>query len=124
MKKIFTYILLFLFIFQSTSSFWIMASFYVNQKYIAENICINRFDLIPLCNGTCFLTKELKENDKKEQKIPTIKEKELQLYCQQIHFFSCDPGFIVLLPKNNLGYRNFKVTSPLLYSVFHPPETA
>lgn len=100
-----------------------MVSFYFNQKYIAENICINRFDQIPLCYGACFLTKKLKENNKKEEKIPNLKEKEVQLYCQELAFFDCNLDFKIQDGKNNLFYKNVKTLNLLIYSIFRPPES-
>ena len=32
-----------------------------------------------MCYGKCILAKQLKENDKQEQKIPNVKEKEIKL---------------------------------------------
>ena len=54
-----------------------MASFYIQQDYIAQNLCINRFDAIPVCKGQCYLKKQLKTNENQEKKK---KLKFLQIY--------------------------------------------
>jgi len=77
MKRALVLVFLLAFLYQSTSSFWIITSFYINQEYIAKNVCVNRFDAIPVCNGKCYLSKELKENQKKELQFPTIKNQEI-----------------------------------------------
>jgi len=78
MKKRILFLLLLSFIYQNTSSFWILTSFYINQAYIAANICVNRFDAIPICNGNCYLQQELSEDSDKKMELPTIKSKEIQ----------------------------------------------
>lgn len=122
MKKITTFFLLIVFVFQSTSNFWIITSFYINQDYIAENICINRFDKIPVCYGKCYLSKQLRENDKKEQKLPNIKEKEIQLFYYHDFYFTInkvtDNSYCIHYPQ----YRPEFFTEEYLYSVFHPPK--
>ncbi|WP_306350740.1 hypothetical protein [Flavobacterium sp. '19STA2R22 D10 B1'] len=122
MKKFIFHLFLLTFLYQSTSSFWIVSSFFINQEYIANTICINRFDAIPICNGKCFLSKELKENEKKEQKLPNVKDKEIQLFCTttidylqkvEVHY------------EEHATYPEYKtdfIVSSHLFSVFHPPK--
>lgn len=124
MKKLATLFLLCLFVFQSTNSFWIVASFYANQDYIAENICINRFDKIPVCKGKCFLSEQLKQSEKKEQKVPNVKDKETQLYFHTIavaFIARKKPVEVTQLPS--VG-SSTTITQPFFYSIFHPPRTA
>lgn len=74
--------------FQNAGSTWIIGDFYINQDYIVKNVCINRFDTIPICNGKCYLEYKLKANDKQEQKYPTVTYKEVQLFLQHPDQFS------------------------------------
>lgn len=124
MKKIVLYFLLVSFAFQSTGNLWIISSFYINQDYITKNLCINRFDKIPLCNGKCVLTKQLKDNDKEEQKFPNVKEKEIQLYfyCQESIEFS--KKITVENSKTAIIKKDSNIKNTFLYSIFHPPKTA
>ncbi|MNK34118.1 hypothetical protein D3C87_526190 [compost metagenome] len=124
MKRLFTYLVLLLFVFQSTGSLWIMVSFYANQDYIAQNICINRFDRIPVCNGKCYLSSQLKENEKKEQKIPNAKEKEIQLYFHLETAYSHPLAIVGNTSRNLSIHRNKIAANPMLYSIFHPPKAA
>ena len=48
-------------IMQSTGSVWIYLGFQYNKDYIESQICINRFDVIPLCKGSCYLEEKIKE---------------------------------------------------------------
>lgn len=110
--------------FQSTSNVWIVTSFYINRDYIAKELCINRFDKVPLCKGKCYLEKKMSDNEKEEQKIPTVKEKEIQLYFCPItptFFHSNTP---IEVSKSIVVKQNDNIKSTFLYSIFHPPKMA
>ena len=104
---------------QSLSQLFILGSFYLNRDFIAETKCENRFDKIKLCKGHCFLTKELKESEKKAEKFPDLKQKELKF---------TEQGF------ENISFEFVEVrelffnAECLLYSslqadcIFHPPR--
>lgn len=77
MKKAIAFFLLLIFTFQSTQSLWIITSFQINRDYIASNLCINRFDKVPVCKGQCFLDKELGKEQKQSKKNPSAIDKEL-----------------------------------------------
>lgn len=123
MKKSILFILLLSFLYQSTSSIWIITSFYINQDYIAKNICINRFDTIPVCNGKCFLEKELSADAEKEQQIPNIKNKEVHpLFLQVINY---KPVTAYIQGFTQIDYPEYTsnfIFSKLVFSVFQPPE--
>lgn len=123
MKKSITLFILFLFVFQNTSSLWIIGAFYVNQDYIAKNICINRFDAVPTCKGQCFLTKELKASEKKGQKLPNTTYKEIQLFCEnEIPFSFQNPTILFKKSYPILKIDNQKST--YIFSIYHPPKCA
>ncbi|MDD2983888.1 MAG: hypothetical protein PHQ74_10925 [Crocinitomicaceae bacterium] len=125
MKKFVAYILLMGFITQSFSQLWVMTSFYINREYIAENVCINRFEAIPVCKGQCFLDEKLKENEnKQEQRLPDLKQYQIQLF-QPVDFFSFDFQTNVIYKEITYGVldQNFN-TSEFTLSIFQPPQTA
>ncbi len=62
---------------QNSKSLWIVTSFQINREYIASNLCINRFDAIPLCKGQCFLNSALEKEQKSNQKTVLALEKEV-----------------------------------------------
>lgn len=124
MKKIVLYFLLMSFVFQSTSNLWIISSFYINQDYIAKNLCVNRFDKIPVCYGICFLSKQLKDNDKQEQKLPNVKEKEIQLYFYTQNTSQINRKITAVNANKVIITKDCDITNPLLYSIFHPPKMA
>ncbi len=108
---------------QSTSSLWILGSFYINQDYISKNVCVNRFDAMPICKGKCYLNNELKENEKKEQKLPDLKQKEINLFCQTKDVFTAPR----LIAKSQISIYPQPITfhiSNYHSSIFHPPQVS
>ena len=48
---------------------WGAVAYYrINRDYIAENLCVNRDKPMLDCNGQCYLAKQLKAAEEKEQK--------------------------------------------------------
>lgn len=124
MKKTAVYFLLILFVIQSTSNLWIISSFYINRDYIAKELCINRFDKMPVCKGICYLEKKISDNEKKEQKIPNVKEKEIQLYFYQQESIEFSKKSIVENSKMAIIQKDSNIKNTFLYSIFHPPKMA
>ena len=124
MKKIVLHIMLLTFVFQSTCNFWILISFYANREYIAENICINRFDQMPVCKGQCFLNKQLKETQKQEQKLPDLKGKEIQLFINTLEVAYNEPVFFFQETSTPHILPDFTLIKQLPSSIFHPPKLA
>jgi len=98
-----------------------MASFYAQRVYLSKNLCVNRFDAIPVCKGQCYLTKQLKEKEKKEQNLPDLKQKEIQLFCQNNLSFEF-PKTILEERLNTLNFKDNFLSSDYLFSVFRPPQ--
>lgn len=124
MKKSILLLLLLSFIYQNTSSFWILTSFYINQDYIAENICINRFDAIPMCYGSCYLQSELSEDTDTKMDLPLLKMKEIQPLFNQIAVYEYDAvqGLVVDFVQQPSTYVHTKRFNHFIGSVFQPPE--
>lgn len=121
LKKMASILLIAAFLVQCTSQLWIMVAFKINQDYIAANLCINRFDAIPVCKGSCFLEDQLNQDQKQQQKFPDLKTREITLFCHgNTIAYLTQP----LLPKDNVSYTSHKVSfisSDYLRSVFRPP---
>ena len=58
----------------------ILTAFHLNRDYISSNLCVNRFDAIPLCKGSCYLEKQLSDNEQQQQDTPELKLKEISLF--------------------------------------------
>ncbi|MFC0777021.1 hypothetical protein [Flavobacterium sp. HJSW_4] len=121
MKRGITLIILMLLVFQNAGSIWIIGDFYINRDYIAKNICVNRFDAVPMCNGKCYLVNKLKANDKQEQKFPSVNYKEVQLFLEVPFTIS----FPTIRSEFKMEYPFLKEAnqkSSFIFSIYHPPK--
>lgn len=120
MRKLMTIFIMLVFLVQTFSQVGILLSFYLNQDYISKNLCINRFEAIPICKGSCVLEKKLADNEKKEQTGTAIKNSEWQVVLfdqeQPLSFFNPD-----LVIKLNFGCYPENILSGYHHSIFHPP---
>jgi len=122
LKKVLSILLIIAFLVQSTSQLWILVAFKINQEYIAANLCINRFEAIPVCKGSCFLEKQLSQDQKKQEKNTDLKLKEINLFYQGnateqlAHFVSFNSRNTYILLNGAL------ISSDFLRSVFRPPS--
>jgi hypothetical protein len=106
---------------QSTKSFWIITTFHINRDYIAENLCVNRFDKIPTCKGQCYLNNQLEKEHKESKKQNNIFEKDFVFITPK----SVD--FVVAI-KTQMGKNEIsKFYTPIKFSSYidcieNPPE--
>ncbi|MBP6730968.1 MAG: hypothetical protein KA149_02855 [Chitinophagales bacterium] len=68
LKKLAVYSLLLLLLVQTSGKLAILGYYTLNKKYITENLCVNRSKPKMHCNGHCYLSKQLKKSDEREQK--------------------------------------------------------
>jgi len=123
-KRILSILFLGAILLQSFSSLFILANFYINRADISQNLCVNRFDKVKLCKGKCYLEKDLKQNEKQQEKFPDLKLKEINLYCPTVsleNYFS--DNALQLLPKV-FKFEMNHYSSAQLTSIFHPPRVA
>ncbi|MEM1134596.1 MAG: hypothetical protein AAGI07_02065 [Bacteroidota bacterium] len=93
----------------------------MNQDYIAKFLCEEKDEAITMCYGNCYLSKELKKTEEKEQnQLPSI----LKLKVEALFFYEQNnllPNlFIGDMLKHNTGYLYAKA-STLPSGIFHPP---
>lgn len=72
MKKGFILILVMVMLLQSSIRSVYVAYYQINQDYIATVLCINKAKPASTCNGKCYLSKKMKEQEKQEQTIPSV----------------------------------------------------
>ena len=104
---------------QSSSQLWIETVFYLNRDYIAQELCVNRFDRIPLCKGSCVLEKKLEE-DTEKSKAPQIRQMDvIFFYVARLHLAPPESFSIqsVKQPIINVWIRQLGHTD----GVFRPP---
>ena len=125
LKKLLTILLALAFVVQSTSQLWIKAAFYSNRDYIANNLCINRFDTIPLCKGSCYLEEKLAQ-DKEQQKSTSaeVKAKEIVLFFQQPSLELYAQSNIAFFIEREFNFFSYNcIPQDFISKVFHPPIT-
>lgn len=92
----------------------------INQDYIAEYLCVNKDRPMLNCNGKCYLSKMLQEEqNEKQQNLPAIDLKEYPI------------GFVEILlldlhvkshKKNGLPHLSVEEPRQFIDSIFHPPN--
>lgn len=119
--KIFATIFLTFSIFiQTFSTFIIQADFFLNRSYIAKNLCVNRDKPMMHCNGKCYLSKKLKDQEKQDQSPVSKTEKfDVQpFFIPQL--FSVKTAVVISKPQYFIGNEN--VVSSFPRFIFHPPS--
>jgi hypothetical protein len=123
MKKCTALIVLVMLMYQHISSIWTICAFYANQDYIARNICINRFDAVPICKGQCYLEKELKSDEKQQDKVPSVTYKEVQLFYENQITISFVKR-ICFIKKSYPILKKDGEESSYIFTIYHPPRCA
>jgi hypothetical protein len=105
----------------ATFSQWMLiASFDINQKYIASTLCENRNHPEKHCNGHCFLNKQLNTQEKQNGNTATAKEKiAIQLFAEE--FINNN----ILIPSTNTSNDasyTLDVSQEHILSFFQPPQ--
>ncbi len=106
------------------SRFYIYAGFELNQKYIAQNLCINKNRPWLHCNGKCYFMRKVKEAEQNEKKQEQNDQKNLY-----------QEGLPASLPGLTIAFKqsNPKITYPHTitpktiqrsYSILLPPKVA
>jgi len=102
----------------------ILVNFKINQDFIAEVLCINKDEPITVCNGTCYLSQELKKAyESEEHEAPLIKSERIEM----IYLYS-ERTFEVLLSSDqvvnspNTVYVNKLFPLTFATGIFHPPK--
>lgn len=104
---------------------YIVSSFYVNRDYIARDLCINRFDKIPVCKGSCYLEKQLSEHEEKQfPKHPSGKFKQFEWTFYLEESFTCKESAVFDEPDCSASFFTRKSTLFTFHPlIFHPPQT-
>ncbi|ADY52011.1 hypothetical protein Pedsa_1449 [Pseudopedobacter saltans DSM 12145] len=102
------------------SRLFVFAGFELNQKYIAETLCVNRDKPQMHCNGHCYLMTKLQQAQEKQKQ----QEKETQKHSFQEAFFEEIAMFDFKLEELHIqnahipNMRGVDTSFPL----FHPPR--
>jgi len=104
---------------------WGAVAYYrVNQDYIAKNLCENRDKPMLNCNGQCYLAKQLKAFEEKEQKSNSErleKMPEVVLAFQAIEPVFSARFMATIAIENHFPAQEF-FPNPAAKGFFHPPQ--
>jgi hypothetical protein len=106
---------------QSVQRTWIVASWKINQSYIAANLCENRLEQKSCCAGSCYLNKELAANEQKEQSAPANEKTKSELIC---NVFAYD---LVVNHHQGIFFTTHSIVwkqgqpQQASFTIFHPP---
>lgn len=110
---------------QSFSKIWIVISFKIHQKYIAENFCVNRNMPAPImCSGKCYLNEQLKkETEETPSQFPTAQFSKTEVVHYQDFFLPAFSDLAFDTQQNSLFpcYKDFP-SQLLVRKFFHPPQ--
>lgn len=105
----------------SFGSLFVYASFKINQKEIAQTICVQRKQAFNSCNGRCELQKSIKKYSDNERKMQdSLKDKLELIYVQndaEINFNAIS----VIESKENSSILFEKKPIKASNLTFHPP---
>src|SRR5438094_478409 len=120
MKLIGVTILLICLIAATFSQWLLIAGFDLNENYIAKELCVNKSNPHSHCNGHCYLSKQLNNEEKQSNPLSTSsKEKfEVQLFC--IDGSNNIQATSYFISTTYSALQNFS-PQEVLKKTFHPP---
>ncbi len=120
LKQFIAFLFLIAFATQTFGQAITVANFYLNQNYIAKNLCINRDKPQMKCCGKCQLSKKLNQQEKQDQQSPERKDSKNQVLSSKSFF----PDFIAIISSSTISFKGYRYFdgSKLPLCVFHPPQ--
>jgi len=121
-KKIIALLFFFAFMAQTFSKAVIVLSFYINQNYIAKNLCENRNKPKSCCAGKCQLKKQLNKDTNNEKQSSERKASKESEVLSSKSFISNLPTPIEyeIINQYHTHPNEKAVTQPTTF--FHPPD--
>jgi len=102
----------------------ISVGFDLNQKYIADHLCVNRNRPWLHCDGKCYFMKKIRqaeENEKKQGAKDILDQLEVTFF-QHVHEFRFEnPSTPVQMQITFTDYR-YWYTNPCVKGIFKPPR--
>lgn len=121
LKRLVIIVLSILILSPSFGSLFVYASFKINQKEIAQTICVQRKQVFNNCNGRCELQKSIKKYSDNERKMQdSLKEKLELVYVQNTTEVNFDIIPVIESKENNtILFEKKPIKASNL--TFHPP---
>lgn len=126
LKQLTAFCLLAALISSNFSRFFAYSAFAANQKYIVQNLCINKSRPWLHCNGHCYFVKKVKqaeESEKKEAAKDNLNRLEVSFFQEPFQF-----ALPALAPveSQTASFPNYayRYSSRYTATVFRPPKQA
>ena len=119
MKKLSTILLFFIIFFQSFTPLLIQINYVLNKAYIASVLCENKEKPALKCQGKCYLAKQLKEQQQKEE-LPGLKKEKPELPAFYLPA-AIITEYVVLLSSTPYPELIAQKPTAIDAPVFHPP---
>ncbi|RYF64966.1 MAG: hypothetical protein EOO39_25710 [Cytophagaceae bacterium] len=124
MRTVIIYFLLIATLLPTVSQWGTIAYYHVNKAYIARVLCENRDKPQLHCDGQCYLAKQLKAQQDRQDKETTERVQNtpvLQLFYQANLPFLFRLAWVLLLPAQVFVYHEASYGATLT-SLFRPPK--
>lgn len=108
------------------SKFFVYAGFGLNQKYIAETLCINKSRPWLHCNGRCYFMKKIKQaedDDRKQEAKNNLTRLEVTFLEQPYSIAFIEPALLTTHTPKARCY-NYRYISKYISTIFRPPKLA
>ncbi|WP_050982121.1 hypothetical protein [Mucilaginibacter paludis] len=106
------------------SVFMVYAGFQMNQKYIAETLCVNRSRPWMHCNGKCYFMKKIhqaEESEKKQEAKDNLNRLEVSFFQEPFQFSSVAPTILETV-KSSFPAYTYQYSSRDIETIFRPPK--
>ncbi len=101
----------------------IYLDFNIRRDYIAEVLCINKDDPIPVCGGSCYLSLRLDqvETENDEDALPNSSKFDLSFYFSLVSVIAISTPWHEKL--KHLKCRPKDLIEAFSSEIFHPPQS-
>lgn len=119
MKRFGAYLFFLTLIVHTFSQVVIVGQYFINQEFIAAELCENKDAPEMECNGKCYLKKELKKDEERKSDEKSTKV-EVLLFCDCKVFEIETPTEFIIDREETSSYSDRLLTG-INTDIFHPP---
>ncbi len=123
MARVALFFVCFAILVQSVQRTWIVVSWKMNQSYIASTLCEKRLEKKSCCAGSCYLNKQLKANEEKQESIPLNEKQRIEYVSDLFNSHFTFSSISIYIPAANFPkIWVYGQTKKFNGSIFHPPS--
>jgi hypothetical protein len=125
LKKFIAISFLILFFTPDITRIWLVIDFKINQNFIEKSFCINKDEPIPVCQGSCYLAKQLKKTDESEQRqvpLSLVQKSETILFIHDVLQLKNYNTLVAIVQEPiSTGAKNMYISN-FFNNIFIPPQ--